>query len=46
MLLFRYLYQIAYSVMKFEYILHRLWLIVNVYYIMYIYDESHFIGPF
>ena len=31
--------------MKFEYILHRLWLIVNVYYIMYIYDESHFIGP-
>ena len=32
--------------MRFEYIMHRLWLIVNVYYIMYIYDESHFIGPF
>jgi len=32
--------------MKFEYALHRLWLIVNIYYIMYIYDESRFIGPF
>jgi hypothetical protein len=34
------------GMMKFEYILHRLWLIVIVYYIMYIYDESRFIGPF
>ena len=34
------------TLMKFEYIMHRLWLIVNVYYIMYIYDESRFIGPF